>query len=274
MFLQGSTWGSVVRPRKVIRLSSLRVLIVAVVLSAASGCATTYDGPGIFGGTSDKKVADNRYVITATVNGYTAPSAVKELVVRRAQQVAIKEGYASFRIVAAQRILFVDGSRTDAGVEFSHNERLDDAQAYRVCPGSYPCPTPFGKDLDLRATAQLAATFSRKGIFSWESYTPYFVDVLAAERDAVGGETLTVPSGEQVVVVAVALNRTGEGGPWRHLVPIKANLSPGGNYRIEGEVSEAEVAVWIQEVASRESVSSKERLRYKLSPPTSQLPLR
>src|SRR3954469_2560938 len=77
----------------------MRIVLLSLIV-LFGGCITQYGETGITGGAREKQVSDNRFLITATTNGFSPPALLKPLMLKRARDIGIANGYASFQLEA------------------------------------------------------------------------------------------------------------------------------------------------------------------------------
>jgi hypothetical protein len=260
------------------RAISACLLPLALILTA---CATPPDGAPLRGGTEATKLGEGRYQVFASINGYTHPATLKGFISRQAQKTAIAEGFQAFEIERAIQPPTVDGWHMAALVSFSKASAVNGPHAYTVSAEANPIPTPFGTALDLKRSAKLTGFSRRDGLTHWESFMPLFLDTVDVDhnplRDMSGGLTaaiLSVPAGEQVIVVQARVNRGfGGGGPWTHNLPITATLNPGGDYIVTGAVVNEDLEVWVEDRSTGAPVSQRSRTKLQQAR-SAEIPLR
>lgn len=80
----------------------MRGLVAAIIL-ASVGC-TSYQPAGLTGGFSDTRLSDTTYQVRFRGNGWTSPTRVQTLVLRRAAELALERGFRYFVIADHQTL--------------------------------------------------------------------------------------------------------------------------------------------------------------------------
>jgi hypothetical protein len=75
--------------------------ILGIMLSIfITACSTPYQPNGLGGGYSDTKLNDNTYMVSFRGNGYTGSATLFNLILRRAADLTVQNGYSYFAILS------------------------------------------------------------------------------------------------------------------------------------------------------------------------------
>lgn len=78
---------------------NLAQVVLAISFLCVAGCATGYHASGLTGGYLDKRLRDDVFQIAFQGNGYTSKDKAKELVLLRASELTIANGFKYFVIL-------------------------------------------------------------------------------------------------------------------------------------------------------------------------------
>lgn len=76
------------------------LLQIALVLVLLQGCATNYQSSGFSGGYSETQLDENVFRVTFSGNGYTSGERASDFALLRSAELALKNGYKYFVIIA------------------------------------------------------------------------------------------------------------------------------------------------------------------------------
>ncbi len=76
--------------------TALKVSLVSALLAALAGCATAYQSEGLTGGFVSKQLANNKYLVTFSGNGFTTAERASDFAMMRGAQLALMHGYKYF----------------------------------------------------------------------------------------------------------------------------------------------------------------------------------
>lgn len=76
----------------------MRYIYVAFIM-VVSSCVTSYQPDGFSGGYTDRKVGQNKFMVSFRGNGYTSRSTVEQYAYQRAQEVCDEHGFDDYELI-------------------------------------------------------------------------------------------------------------------------------------------------------------------------------
>lgn len=83
----------------------MRILLIFVLISVMSGCATGYQPEGMTGGYSDIQLDKNVFKVTFKGNGFTRQNTASDFALLQSAELTLKHGFKYFKIVDANKYL-------------------------------------------------------------------------------------------------------------------------------------------------------------------------
>lgn len=236
----------------------MRILAVLMVLFCAA-CATPYgDGQSSLGGSSDQRLSEDRYAITAELNGFTSPGQLKPMIVRRAKLIGMRYAFLSFEIEGA----VVSYSTLNAAysahavVRFSRShESRGRGERYLVTD-----PDPYRTELSASDSGRLATIRSSSSRDEPTNlnfrFNPVFLDAVSAHDAFFSGElTAHVRPGRNALLAYVFASPLFMGP-----VALEGELEAGATYIVVGSYSNGELQVWLENEKTRTAAGTKQRV--------------
>lgn len=81
---------------------SFRTVIVAATSILLASCVTTYGPKGMSGGYTETRLEEDVFRITVEANGYTSMEQAEEMVLLRAAELSLQNGYAAFVVTESR----------------------------------------------------------------------------------------------------------------------------------------------------------------------------
>lgn len=226
-----------------------------VTLFALLGCASPQDGStGWNGRSSAEKVGERRYIVESMTTGMVGPARLRPLLLKRAEELAIKEGVSGFVVFdpVFGRARYGESLLAEALVLLVDRVPIprDDFEYFRV-PLEVP-PVP-GTDSPQRVSV-IGSGGEQTGREKLH-VSPFYADVIDSESVSVSVVRYFLRAGPQVVGLRV-LHSKGTWDAWRQSsIVLRANLQAGKRYRASGAPRGRTVEVWIEEIETKERVA-------------------
>jgi hypothetical protein len=236
-----------------------RLCACALILLLAA-CATPYGGNGLLGGASEKRVADDRFLIRSGINAFSPPGLLKPLMLKRAREVGASTGYKSFVIEAVEVHYDAPGMQYNAqtSVKFSREALPPRAgSVYAVdAPDSY---RPSLDGAESSSLARLKGSSHRDRGAALLMLVPVYFDAVSATSYGHGSTSYVVP-GNQKFFVHFWVTPTAFGTPRSGFITMERRLEASRSYAVVGVYKDRTIELWLEDEQTGTPAGPKESI--------------
>lgn len=239
------------------RKTELVALLLLVALLAV--CGSPYSSePCLFCGAREKQLSEDRYLLVASINGFSPPGRLKPLLLKRASELGQVRGYKSFAIERVEVTYDIRGMGYGARgvVRYSAQPLVPQSEnVYAISAlDTYP---PSLESVDTSRLAKLKGSQPRGGGVVDLNFTPVFLDAVAAKGYGHAATSFLEPD-NQSFFVHIWLKRTLLGGTRIGFVPIERHLQRAKSYVVTGRYRDGSIEYWLEDESNGTSVGAKE----------------
>jgi len=235
--------------------------VIAILSLFFGGCATQVTGRmALDGGASAVRVSESKYEISVYLNGFTAGSTLKPILLERAKIIANENGFASFEIENYTVDLFQPDRKfnTIANVRFYRKPLLEVAgKVYSIGSESL---APYRTSIDKVSAvgySQIRSLRQRdaKGVFI--GLEPTFIDSVSSTKN-LWEDDITITFVRPGVVSFDVWANVSKGFFGRSsftTLEMMASLKPGKVYVLAGRFAKSRLEYWLEDQLTKEIVS-------------------
>lgn len=117
--------------------------IAAAIALALAGCATPYEPTGVMGGFEEVRVSANSYRISVQGNGYTTPERAEQIMMLRAAELTLQNGYTHYVVQGRETATDNDLIYTGLYTGYTNIRRPRGAYVITMVKGSNLPPAAF-----------------------------------------------------------------------------------------------------------------------------------
>jgi hypothetical protein len=238
----------------------MRIMLLSLIV-LFGGCITPYGQMGITGGAREKQISDNRFLITAATNGFSPPALLKPLMLKRARDIGLANGYASFQLEAVEIRYDPRGNGYIAQglVSFSNLALIPRPGTTYVVKAPDPYH-PSADSIDTSLLAKLKGSNPSSDALVLH-VVPVFLDAVSTTYGVTFPESISfLKPGDQKFFVHFWFKRSLFSDVQSGFIPMERHLPGADSYQVMTTYKDGLIDIWVENEANKSKIGSVEQI--------------